>query len=184
VEGLRSGEAVRQPGLFAPRDAGPPPFTASARPRSAASRRAQPFAAPRRPAPAALREEDLADPGLADPDLADPNLADPDRAAAERAERVRPAPAADAAGVARQRAREEELSRAGDLRSRIVRWLLAPSTPVIVPIERVQHAFDLPVDVAREVVEGVLEAPPPSLHLTRLREDLLRVSRVTVEQDA
>jgi len=40
------------------------------------------------------------------------------------------------------------------------------------------------VDVAREVVEGVLEAPPPSLRLTRLREDLLRVSRVTVEQDA
>ncbi len=84
----------------------------------------------------------------------------------------------------RQRAREEELSRAGDLRSRIVRWLLAPTTPVIVPIERVQHAFDLPVDVAREVVDGVLEEPPPSLRLTRLRADLLRVSRVTVEQDA
>ncbi|MDZ7706401.1 MAG: hypothetical protein U5J97_00650 [Trueperaceae bacterium] len=61
---------------------------------------------------------------------------------------------------------------------------MAPTTPVIVPIERVQHAFDLPVDVARDVVDGVLEEPPPSLRLTRLREDLLRVSRVTVEHDA
>lgn len=80
--------------------------------------------------------------------------------------------------------REEELSRAGDLRSRIIRWLLEPSTPVIVPLERVQDAFELPADVAREIVDGVLESPPPSLRLTRVRDDLLRVSRITVEQNA
>jgi len=80
--------------------------------------------------------------------------------------------------------REEELSRAGDLRSRIIRWLLEPSTPVIVPLEQVQDAFELPADVAREIVNGVLESPPPSLRLTRVREDLLRVSRITVEQNA
>lgn len=83
-----------------------------------------------------------------------------------------------------QRAREEALSRAGDLHSRIVRWLLAPETPVIVSVDQVQEAFDLPNDVARDIVEGILESPPPSLRLTRLRTDLLRVSRITVEQNA
>lgn len=86
--------------------------------------------------------------------------------------------------VAAQRAREEALSRAGDLRSRIVRWMLAPSTPVIVSVEAVQAAFDLPADVARDIVEGILDSPPPSLRLTRLRADQLRVSKITVEHDA
>jgi hypothetical protein len=89
--------------------------------------------------------------------------------------------AADAATA--QRAREEALSRAGDLRSRIVRWMLAPSTPMIVSVEAVQAAFDLPADVARDIVEGILDSPPPSLRLTRLRADQLRVSKITVEHD-
>lgn len=169
--------SARQPSLFAPRDARRPPVATSTRPRSASGPAARPPAArspaARSPAarpPAARPPAPRPSPELARPvavELSVSDLADPE---------------ADA--TVRQRAREEELSRAGDLRSRIVRWLLAPSTPVIVPIERVQHAFDLPVDVAREVVEGVLEEPPPTLRLTRLREDLLRVSRVTVEQDA
>jgi hypothetical protein len=95
---------------------------------------------------------------------------------------ARPSGALDTAAA--QRAREEALSRAGDLRSRIVRWMLAPDTPVIVSIEAVQAAFELPADVARDIVEGILESPPPSLRLTRVRADLLRVSRITVEQDA
>lgn len=84
----------------------------------------------------------------------------------------------------RQRHREEALSRAGDLRSRIVRWLHDPETPVIVPYERVQDEFDLDAQVTRDVLAGILEAPPPSLRLTLLREGMLRISRVTVEQEA
>ncbi len=171
------GDAVRQPSLFAARDAQRPPFVAPTRPRSAPGPAARPPTArppaarpPAQRPPAARHPAQRPAAQPARPEAVELNvsdLADPEIDA-----------------TVRQRAREEELSRAGDLRSRIVRWLLAPSTPVIVPIERVQHAFDLPVDVAREVVEGVLEEPPPSLRLTRLREDLLRVSRVTVEQDA
>ena len=98
---------------------------------------------------------------------------------AEPASAPTPAP-----GPTSRRAREEALSRAGDLRSRIIRWMLAPETPVIVSIEQVQEAFELPGDVARDIVEGILESPPPSLRLTRLRPDMLRVSRITVEQSA
>lgn len=198
--------AARQPSLFDPRNAGRPPFAAPTRPRAAPDR-APSRPAERRPAerrrvesrrgesrPAASRPtaSPSADSRPAPSPRTDHRSASSPPSVSPPAARARPAavqldvndladPEVDAA--VRQRAREEELSRAGDLRSRIVRWLLAPSTPVIVPIERVQHAFDLPVDVAREVVEGVLEEPPPSLRLTRLREDLLRVSRVTVEQE-
>jgi hypothetical protein len=63
-------------------------------------------------------------------------------------------------------------------------WLLEPDTPVIVPYERVQERFDLGADRTREVLGMILETPPPTLRLTLLREGMLRVSRVTVEQEA
>ncbi len=79
-----------------------------------------------------------------------------------------------------ERDRQEQVSRFGDLRSRIVRWLLDPSTPVIVPFDRVQRTFELEPQVAAEMMQGILDEPPPSLRLTPLREGIVRVSRVTV----
>jgi hypothetical protein len=71
-----------------------------------------------------------------------------------------------------------------DLRRRVVLWLLEPETPVIVTYERVQERFDLAADRTREVLGMILASPPPTLRLTLLREGMLRVSRVTVEQEA
>ena len=134
------------------------------RPRSRTARAPSARPVDRDPTPARVRSEAPASSSAADP--------------------VHAVPPAASDAVAAQRAREEALSRAGDLRSRIVRWMLAPSTPVIVSVEAVQATFDLPADVARDIVEGILESPPPSLRLTRLRADQLRVSKITVEHDA
>jgi hypothetical protein len=137
-----------------------------------------------------VRQASLFDLAAAEPAAARPaKEAPPPRPVAEPASAPSATPIDDVPPIAAdlaaaQREREEALSRAGDLRSRIVRWMLSPGTPVIVSTEAVQEAFDLPVDVARDIVEGILESPPPSLRLTRLRADLLRVSRITVEQDA
>jgi hypothetical protein len=157
--------SVRQVSLFdAPGSTGRTPARAARAPRRPAERSGSRPAAPARaPTPT-------------------PTPAPSEPAAPRASADVAPSDATDADTA--QRAREEALSRAGDLRSRIVRWMLAPSTPVIVSIEAVQAAFDLPADVARDIVEGILESPPPSLRLTRLRADLLRLSRITVEQDA
>ena len=81
-----------------------------------------------------------------------------------------------------RRRRSSELSAAGDLRSRVVRWFLDPSTPVIVPVDRVARAFDLDLAVTVEVVDGIVEAPPPGLILTRIRHDVLRVARANVDR--
>lgn len=78
-----------------------------------------------------------------------------------------------------RRRRGRALSAAGDLRSRMVKWFTDPSTPVIVPIERVARAFDLDLVVTVEVVDGIVEAPPPGLVLTKIRHDVLRVSRAS-----
>jgi hypothetical protein len=152
---------VRQVGLFGQASSAPGREAAS---RSGASRPAPGTAqAPAQPTPPVpeVREQDLAE--------------------VDARGRVR----SDGRPKARrQRHREEALSRAGDLRSRIVRWLHDPETPVIVPYERVQDEFDLDAQVTRDVLAGILEAPPPSLRLTLLREGMLRIARVTVEQEA
>jgi hypothetical protein len=92
-------------------------------------------------------------------------------------------PAADDATNERSDAGSAPASLA-ELRRRVVMWLLEPDTPVIVPYERVQERFDLAADRTREVLGMILESPPPTLRLTLLREGMLRVSRVTVEQEA
>lgn len=104
----------------------------------------------------------------------------PERSPSRAEPRERTATGEETRGREGRRAREEALSRAGDLRSRIIRWLLDPATPVIVQYEVVQERFDLQADVARDVLAGILESPPPSLRLTVLREGMIRVSRVTV----
>ncbi|MDZ7799785.1 MAG: hypothetical protein U5K81_03180 [Trueperaceae bacterium] len=151
-----------EPAAAPERDAGPlPPASSPSRPSGApevaqASHRTAPQAAPAEAGEARVTPHDLAEP-------------EADDAQAEDGDK---------------RLREESLSRAGDLRSRIVRWLLDPSTPVIVQYQHVMHAFDLPREVVHDVMAGIIEEPPPTLRLAELREGMFRVSKVTVEQEA
>ncbi|MEX2501153.1 MAG: hypothetical protein WD336_02155 [Trueperaceae bacterium] len=171
-------EAV--PTEAAPRDAGPTPDAHEEPPEEAptASDRpsAETFASEAFPAahdgappatPVAAPSDDVV---VTENDLADPESSRP------RMVLGPPRPARE-----RERGRQEHVSRAGDLRNRIVRWMLDPDTPVIVPFERVEQEFGLEANVVRDVLHGILEEPPPSLRLTTLRDGIVRVSRVTVE---
>jgi hypothetical protein len=164
----RSG-AVQQGVLFGPPASEPPRRARRGRTPRRALRGASAASATRPDVPR-VREEDLADPAVG------ASVGPVRRSAAPVGPAPAPAPEASA-GRAGATARHE-------LRRRVVRWLLQPDTPVVVPYERVQDEFDLSGDATRDVLGAILETPPPTLRLTLLREGMLRVARVTVEQEA
>lgn len=83
------------------------------------------------------------------------------------------APAPDTAAE-----RRAELNQAGDLRTRVVRWLLRSELPGRVEVDGVAARFGLMPDVAADVLAGIAEAPPQELRLVREGEARYRVTPV------
>jgi hypothetical protein len=65
----------------------------------------------------------------------------------------------------------------GDLRTRLVRFLISPDMPLIAKTEMIAKRFDLDPTVARDMLEDVAEDPPPGLRLTPVREGAWRIER-------
>jgi hypothetical protein len=65
----------------------------------------------------------------------------------------------------------------GDLRTRLVRFLVSPDMPLIAKTEMIAKRFDLDSTVARDMLQDVAEDPPPGLRLTPVREGAWRIER-------
>lgn len=66
---------------------------------------------------------------------------------------------------------------AGDLRTRMLRFLSSPDMPLIAKTEMVASRFDLDPETARDLLRDISDDPPDGLRLTPVREGAWRVER-------
>ncbi|MDZ7799933.1 MAG: hypothetical protein U5K81_03945 [Trueperaceae bacterium] len=137
--------------------------------------------APGRPATPPARPEAETPPEVTPP--AGPDVSDdtPD-------EPADPSPSPDDVDVAAERAAQwqddgssvpsrAERFLAGDLRTRMLRFLSSPDMPLIAKTEMVASRFDLDPETAGDLLRDISDDPPDGLRLTPVREGAWRVER-------